>query len=159
MTWSSMSWDSGIVHHHRFVPREGGVKVVFDVPTDLTDHIARVVGDAGFDVHRYYEPEDEHRPGGSPSGQIRLGAERPWHTFTDAEQGEIVAAFEAARVAHALPCAVVGVDSWDAGGPDGPSGVREPRRPLPVAQAASATADVPAQELDSVPKASSSSGA
>jgi hypothetical protein len=49
-----------------FVPREGGVKVVFDVQEDVV-------------------AEREHLPGGAATGWVRLGAE-PMHEFTEAEQ-------------------------------------------------------------------------
>lgn len=69
-----------------FDPREGGVKVVFDVPEDVVDDAVREITAAGFAVGRYYSGEAEHRVGGSAPGWIRLGAERPMLEFTDAEQ-------------------------------------------------------------------------
>ncbi len=56
-----------------FDPREGGVKVVFDVPEDVVDDVVREIDAAGFAVGRYYSAEAEHRIGGSEPGWIRLG--------------------------------------------------------------------------------------
>lgn len=123
--------------HHRIVakalfkPREGGVKIVFDLPEAATDDAVRSIAVAGFEVRRYYAPEDEHRRGGSSPGRIRLGAERAMTEFTDAEQDAIVAEFDLACAASAIDCDRQGIDVWTAGGGDGSAGVREPRRPLP----------------------------
>ena len=125
-----------------FGPREGGVKIVFDVRQDLVEVVTDEVSDAGFEVRRYYGPGDEPRIGGSASGYVRLGAERATFLFTASEQAEIVTAFEAVSAAWALSCAVVGVDTWTAGGSDGLTGVREPRRPLPSAGAPGAAANL-----------------
>ncbi len=126
-------------------PREGGVKVVFDVPEAEVRSVAARVAAAGFAVHRYYHPDDEHRPGGSPAGWIRLGAERAMLAFTDAEQRRIVADFDQLQAAAGFRCARIGVDSWTAGdGPEGggpPAADREPRTPLPRAGAGSGFAD------------------
>jgi hypothetical protein len=66
-----------------FVPREGGVKVVFDVQEDVVADA--VLSAAGFSVDRYLRPERAHLPGGAATGWVRLGAE-PMHEFTEAEQ-------------------------------------------------------------------------
>ena len=102
-----------------FDPREGGVKVVFDVPDAGVDDVIREIAAADFAVSRYYRRDDEHRVGGSEPGWIRLGAERRMLEFTDAEQRRIVTAFDAALQASAITCRVVGTDAWTAGGGDG----------------------------------------
>jgi hypothetical protein len=125
-------------------PVEGGVKIVFDVPEELAVEIAAQLGDAGFDVRRYYRSADEAgRPGGAATGFVRLGAERPMRAFTDSEQAGIVAAFEAAQVTRRIRCTIVGVDTWQAGGGSGRPGVREPRRPRPRADAPGAVVELP----------------
>jgi hypothetical protein len=116
-----------------FVPRDGGVKIVFDVPETVVDDAVSAVRAAGFDVHRYYHPGDEHRPGGSAPGHVRLGAQRAMHEFTQAEQDAVVAAFDDVEARAGFACSRVGVDAWTSGNHDGPAGVREPRRPKPVA--------------------------
>ena len=116
-----------------FEPREGGVKIVFDVPQELVDVAIVHVSTADFEVRRYYPSGDEPRIGGSPVGYVRLGAERALSFLTEPEQAQIVTAFEAVSAARALSCTVIGVDTWTAGGSDGLTGVREPRRPLPSA--------------------------
>jgi hypothetical protein len=121
-----------------FDPREGGVKVVFDVPEDVVDDAVREITAAGFAVGRYYSGEAEHRIGGSAPGWIRLGAERPTLEFTDAEQDEIVAAFDAALQKSAITCRRMGTDAWTASGDGGSAGDREPRRPAPVTDSHSA---------------------
>jgi hypothetical protein len=105
----------------QFDPREGGVKIVFDVPEDLVDDAVRDIAAAGFAVGRYYTRETDHRSGGSEPGWTRLGAERPMHEFTDAEQTRIVAAFDAALQAAPIPCRRMGTDAWTAGDGDGGS--------------------------------------
>jgi hypothetical protein len=116
-----------------FDPREGGVKIVFDVPEDVVDDVVRDIAAAGFGVGRYYSRvTTEHRTGGTDPGWVRLGAERPMFEFTEAEQHRIVAAFDAALQASAIPCRRMGTDAWTAGGGDGGSARdREPRRPAP----------------------------
>lgn len=99
-----------------FDPREGGVKVVFDVPEDVADDVVRQITAAGFAVGRYYSSETEHRIGGSETGWIRLGAERPMVEFTEAEQHRIVVAFDAVLQESAIPCRRMGTDAWTAGG-------------------------------------------
>lgn len=126
-----------------FEPREGGVKIVFDVMESVADDVAQTVRGAGFDVRRYYQPEDEHGPGGSAPGYQRLGAERPMRTFTEAEQATIVAAFDDTQAQTGFTCSRVGVDVWTAGDHAGPAGVHEPRRPKPVADNGRALAAVP----------------
>lgn len=42
--------------------RDGGLKIAFDLPETELNEIARVVAGAGFDVHRYYHPDDEPLP-------------------------------------------------------------------------------------------------
>ena len=118
--------------------REGGVKVVFDVPEDVVDDVVREITGAGFAVARYYSGEAEHRVGGSEPGWIRLGAERPMLEFTGAEQDRIVAAFDAALQESAITCRRMGTDAWTAGGDGGSAGDREPRRPAPVTDSQSA---------------------
>jgi hypothetical protein len=110
-----------------FDPREGGVKVVFDVPRDVVDGVVREIAAAGFAVGRYYSGEAEHRIGGSEPGWIRLGAERPMLEFTEAEQHRFVAAFDAALQESAMTCRRMGTDAWTAGGDGGSAGDREPR--------------------------------
>jgi hypothetical protein len=115
-----------------FEPREGGVKVVFDVPADVIAEAVLTISAAGFSVSRYLRPEREHLPGGAATGWVRLGAERPMHEFTEAEQQLIVAAFESAYEESPFTCHRMGTDVWTAGGPgDGPAGNREPRTPRP----------------------------
>jgi hypothetical protein len=121
-----------------FDPREGGVKVVFDVPEDVVDDVVREIAAAGFAVGRYYSGEAEHRIGGSEPGWIRLGAERPMLEFTAAEQHRIVAAFDAALQESAMTCRRMGTDAWTAGGDGGSAGDREPRRPAPMTDSHSA---------------------
>jgi hypothetical protein len=116
-----------------FEPRDGGVKIVFDVPETVVEDVVPAVRAAGFDVHRYYHPDDEHRPGGSAPGHVRLGAARAMHEFTQAEQDAIVAAFDEVEARAGFVCSRVGVDTWTSGGHDGTAGVREPRRPRPLA--------------------------
>jgi len=123
-----------------FEAAEGGVKVVFDVPEVDVDDVALAVGGAGFDVHRYYHPDDERGPGGSPEGYVRLGAERAMSEFTNAEQEQAVADFEAVQRSHCFACIRVGVDVWTSGGDD-PIGDWEPRAPLPFASAGAAFAE------------------
>jgi hypothetical protein len=115
-----------------FDPREGGVKVVFDVPVDVVDDVVRAITAAGFSVGRYYSRDTERRVGGSEPGWVRLGAERPMLEFTEAEQDRIVAAFDAALQESAITCRRMGTDAWTAGGDGGSAGDREPRRPAPA---------------------------
>ncbi len=115
-----------------FDPREGGVKVVFDVPEDVVDDVVREITAAGFAVGRYYSGDTEHRVGGSELGWVRLGAEWPMLEFTGVERDRIVAAFEAALQESAITCRRMGTDAWTAGGDGGSAGDREPRRPAPV---------------------------
>ena len=75
-------------------PTDGGVKIVFDVPEPAVHDVAWQVAAAGFAVHRYYRLDSEHRPGGSPEGYVRLGAERPVRRYTDADIDAIVAEFD-----------------------------------------------------------------
>jgi hypothetical protein len=122
-------------------PREGGVKIVFDVPERVLHEASTRVAAAGFDVQRCYRPDDEHRPGGSRHGFVRLGAERAMAEFNDAEQRRIIADFDAVQRDAGFPCERVGVDRWTAGGDD-PAGEREPRRPLPKSDAGTAFAEL-----------------
>jgi dienelactone hydrolase len=122
-----------------FDPREGGVKVVFDVPEDAVDDVAQRIAAAGFTVGRYYASETENRIGGSDPGWIRLGAERPMVEFNEAEQHRIVAAFDAVLQELAIPTRRIGTDAWTAGGRDtGLAGDRAPRRPAPITDSQSA---------------------
>jgi hypothetical protein len=100
-----------------FTPRQGGVKIVFDVPEHAVEQIVHTVGEAGFDVRRYYadRPELDRRPGGSAPGYVRMGAERRCQNFTDAEQAVIVAAFDAVQARAGFACTRTGVDVWTAG--------------------------------------------
>jgi hypothetical protein len=98
-----------------FIPEEGGVTVIFDVREAEVDQIRGMVSQAGFAVRRYYRASEEHRLGGSPYGWIRLGAERPMREFTDAEQANIVAAFDALQHSAGFTCERLGVDIWTAG--------------------------------------------
>lgn len=123
----------------RFPTREGGVKIVFDVPESHVGEATRFVAASGFEVRRYYEAGPEHGPGRAPAGWIRLGAERALHEFTEAEQSRIVMEFDAVRDAArtaGIACLQLGVDTWTAGG--GGAGVRELRRPRPRASGAAA---------------------
>jgi len=124
-----------------FEPAEGGVKIVFDVREPDVQDVALQVAAAGFAVHRYYRPDEEHSPGGSQTGHIRLGAERLMRHVTDAEVRAIVADFDQVQAREGFVCVHVGTDSWTAGG-DGPSGDREPRIPPPKAGTGSATVDL-----------------
>jgi hypothetical protein len=121
-----------------FDPREGAVKIVFDVPEDVVDDVVREITAAGFAVGRYYSREAEHRIGGSEPGWIRLGAERPMLEFTETEQHRVVAAFDAALQESAITCRRMGTDAWTAGGDGGSAGDREPRRPAPMTDSHSA---------------------
>jgi hypothetical protein len=123
-----------------FEPGEGGVKIVFDVPEPNAHDIALQVSAAGFTVHRYYSPDDEHRRGRPRSGYVRLGAERRMRTFTDAEIDMIVADFDRLQAQAGFACRRVGTDSWTAGS-GGTSGDREPRTPPPTVGAGSAGAE------------------
>ena len=123
--------------------RKGGVKVVFDVVEHLVAQTTVRVTAAGFDVHPYYPEGRLPRRGGPGAGLVRLGAERATRTFTESEQAEIVTAFEAVRATHALACTVVGVDAWEAGGPDGSAGVRAARSPVPVTGPAAGMIELP----------------
>jgi hypothetical protein len=98
-----------------FEPREGGVTIIFDVPAADEAEAVRVMAAADFVVRRYYRPEREHLPGGSAPGWVRLGAERPWRDFTEAEQDHVVAAFDSVWDASALSCRRMGTDAWTAG--------------------------------------------
>jgi hypothetical protein len=99
-----------------FDPREGGVKIVFDVPEQDADDVAVRVAAAGSDVHRYYQPDDEHLQGASTPGYIRLGAERAMTEFSDAEVAAIVADFDVSQAQAGFTCLRIGTDSWTAGG-------------------------------------------
>lgn len=97
-------------------PREGGVKVVLDVPDGTVEHVLAHLSDAGFAAQRYYrDPVPAPGSGGAPAGWTRLGAEKPWLTFTPAEQDRIVADFEEQRTAHRFECHVIGHEFWTAG--------------------------------------------
>ena len=120
-----------------FEPREGGVKIVFDVVEADVDEVVRTAHDAGFDVRHYY-PSDKPRRGGSAPGFVRLGAERAMHEFTEAEQAHIVAAFDAAQKAADFASTRVGTEVWTAGKRSGPAGVRKPRRPRPIVESGAA---------------------
>jgi hypothetical protein len=98
-----------------FVPREGGVEVVFDVPEDVVADAVLKISAAGFSVDRYLRPEREHLPGGAATGWVRLGAERPMHEFTEAEQQIIVEAFDLAYDESPFTCRRIGIDVWTAG--------------------------------------------
>ena len=115
------------------------MKIVFDVLESEVGDVAALVAAADFAVHRYFHPEDEHRPGGSAAGYVRLGAERPMRRFTDAEVDAIVAEFDQLQARTAFACVCVGTDSWTAGG-GRPGGDREPRVPLPKSHKGTATA-------------------
>ena len=121
-----------------FDPREGGVKIVFDVPEQDVDSVVVQVAAAGFGVRRYY-PDDEPRRGGPQPGDVRLGAERAMTEFTDAEVEAIVADFDAVQARTGFGCRRIGTDTWTAGG-GGPAGDREPRDPLPRTGVGSAAA-------------------
>jgi hypothetical protein len=100
-----------------FEPREGGVKIVFDVPEDVVADAVRTISAAAFAVDRYYRPERDHLPGGAAAGWVRLGAERPMHDFSEAEQQLIVAAFDAVFDESPFTCRRMGTDVWTAGNP------------------------------------------
>jgi len=141
------------VGHPDFEPREGGVKIVFDVPNELVELAIAQVSAAEFDVRRYYPSGDEPAVGGSAAGYLRLGAERAISFFTESELAEIVAAFEAVSAARGLSCIVIGVDTWSAGDSDGATGIREPRRPLPSAGTPGAEVGLPGlSESTSMPR-------
>ncbi len=98
-----------------FEPREGGVKVVFDVQESDVENVTRVLTKVGFDVRHYYSTEKEHIVGGSPPGWIRLGAEKRMREFTLVEQEVIVAGFDEVWAASGFICDRQGTDSWTAG--------------------------------------------
>lgn len=115
-----------------FEPREGGVKVVFDVPEDAVADAVRKISAAGFSVDRYYSAEREHRPGAAAVGWVRLGAELPMREFTETEQQRIVAAFDSTYEESPFPCRRMGTDAWTAGGGgERFSRDRQQRRPGP----------------------------
>ena len=122
-----------------FESAEGGVKIVFDVPESDVRDVEALVAAAGLVVHRYYDPADQHRPGGSAAGYVRLGAERSMRRFTDAEVDAIVTEFDEVQARADFTCVRVGTDSWTAGG-GGRSGDREPRVPLPKSSEGAAAA-------------------
>lgn len=93
------------------VPVEGGVKVVFDVPTPLVDAALVAVSGAGFAVDSYYRP-GLPQTGRPPDGFVRLGADRRRVTYKRAEEVAAAAAVEAAM--QGLACNLVGVDTWKA---------------------------------------------
>lgn len=125
-------------------PREGGVKIVFDVADADVADVRRTIAAAGFAVGSYYPPDREHRVGGSPAGWVRLGAERPMRKFTATEQQSIVADFATAQHATGLSCIRVGTDVWTAGGGTDSVGDREPRRPVPRTGSGLPAAPMPA---------------
>ena len=132
----------------RFRPRQGGVKVVVDVPNSEVERALAVIAADGFEARRYYPAGSKPRTGGPVAGWTRLGAERPRRSFTATEQAAVLAAFEGVLAAHRLRATVVGVDAWSSGGgADGPAGVREPRRPGPRPVVAAGALDL-AQPLD-----------
>jgi hypothetical protein len=118
-------------------PTAGGVKIVFDVPEATADATARTVEAAGFDVQRYY-PDGNPSQGGAAPGHVRLGAEQPRREFTDTEQNQIVASFDAVEKAAGFDCTRVGTDVWTSGN-SGTAGVREPRRPYPKSASGAAS--------------------
>lgn len=94
--------------------REGGIKIVFDVPDHLRDVASAVVAASGFVVRSYYSwPPSQ---GGLPPGHARLGAERKRDLFTEQERDAVVAAFEAVVRENKIEIEVVivGVDTWEA---------------------------------------------
>jgi hypothetical protein len=121
----------GLTKMPDFTPREGGVKVVFDVREAEVAAAERVVSVAGFEVRRYYRLGKEPRTGGAAAGWVRLGAERPMREFSEAESDRIVAAFDALQREAGFSCVRVATDQWTAGGEGGLAGDREPRRPQP----------------------------
>jgi hypothetical protein len=96
-------------------PREGGVKIVFDVREGDAEEVTLALAGAGFAVTRYYDVDHEHRAGGSPIGWIRLGADRPAREFSKQEQDRIVALFDAAQSSAGFSCDRLGTDVWTAG--------------------------------------------
>lgn len=109
--------------------REGGIKVVFDVPEADADDVSGVVAAAGFSVRRYYGDEEQHGAGTAAPGWIRLGAEQPMTRFTKAEQESIVATFDAVQRESGFTCSRCGTDVWTAGHDTAAAGVRAARRP------------------------------
>jgi hypothetical protein len=99
-----------------FESREGGVKIVFDVPADVVADAELRLTAAGFAVRPYYSADSEHRPGTAELGWVRLGAERPMRDFTDAEQHGVIADFDAAIAESTLTHRRIGTDVWTAGG-------------------------------------------
>ena len=127
--------------------REEGVKVVFDVPEAELHKIAQVVADAGFEVHRYYYPDDEHKRGGSDPGWVRLGAERRMSRFTAARQRRVIAAFEALQSRTGFVHLPVGIDTWTVDGGEDVDGDRKPRRPLPASGSGAAETALPPEAV------------
>jgi hypothetical protein len=92
--------------------REGGVKVVFDVPEADVDDVIGLVAAGGFAVERYYRDEPQHGEGRAPARWIRLGAELRMTTFTEAEQEGIVSRFDALHRESGFTCGRQGTERW-----------------------------------------------
>jgi hypothetical protein len=109
------------VHRDDDASREGGVKIVFDVPDDRVAQTIQIFGDSGFEVRRYYAVDVPSHLGGAGNGYTRLGAERPRASFTTKEQDAVLAEFETVRARHQLSATIVGVDTWEAEDGDDPA--------------------------------------
>jgi hypothetical protein len=101
--------------NHGFHPREGGVKVVFDVPEGTAAMVLPLVTAAGFTVRAYYSDGERHGAGRAEPGWIRLGAEMPRTAFTNEEEEAIVAAFDRVHGSSGFVCRRCGTDSWEGG--------------------------------------------
>ncbi|HVW40388.1 MAG TPA: hypothetical protein VFE40_04930 [Jatrophihabitantaceae bacterium] len=107
--------------------REGRATIVFDVPDRDVPEATAVVAGWLFDVRPYYPDASS----AATPGWTRLAAERELTQFTDLEVDGIAAEFRRRWDAAQLAGDIVATEQWTAGG-DGGSGVREPRRPIPV---------------------------
>ena len=122
--------------------RQGRATIVFDVPDGDVAQAFSVVAGWHFAVRPYYPDRPVGRYGGTP-GWTRLAADRDLTEFTEAELAGIIAEFSRGWDTAHIAGHIVATQQWTASGGDGGgdgSGVREPRRPLPIVQAGSAAA-------------------
>lgn len=98
-----------------FHPREGGWKVVFDVPNRAWETVKLAFDGVGFTLERYYKVGFEPDHGGAARGWVRLGAEQPMQNFDVAEQERVSAEFDAVHRAAGFSCKRVADESWTAG--------------------------------------------
>lgn len=97
------------------MPREGGLKFVFDVRAADVELATAHLAAAGFAVTDYYNGRRNQR-GGAAAGWVRLGAEQPLVLFSAEERSRIERHFsdvmDRATFAHESQ----GADDWVAGG-------------------------------------------